>query len=38
MSTSAAKELADLGYTKVFEVDGGFNDWKAAGYEFLDTR
>lgn len=38
MSTSAAKELAELGYTNVFEVDGGFNEWKAAGYELLDTR
>lgn len=38
MSTSAAKELAELGYTNVYELDGGFNDWKAAGYEFLDTR
>jgi rhodanese-related sulfurtransferase len=38
MSTSAAKDLADQGYTNVFELDGGFNDWKASGYEFLDTR
>lgn len=38
MSTSAAKELADLGYTDVYELDGGFNEWKAAGYEFLDSR
>jgi len=38
MSTSAAKELVELGYTNVYEVDGGFNDWKAAGYELLDTR
>jgi rhodanese-related sulfurtransferase len=38
MSTSAAKELAELGYTNVFEVDGGFSDWQAAGYELLDTR
>lgn len=38
MSTSAAKELAELGYNNVFELDGGFNEWKAAGYEFLDTR
>jgi rhodanese-related sulfurtransferase len=36
MSTSAAQELADLGYTNVLEVDGGFNAWKAAGYELLN--
>lgn len=38
MSTSAASELAALGYTNVLEVDGGFNAWKTAGYELLDTR
>jgi rhodanese-related sulfurtransferase len=32
MSTQAAKTLAELGYTNVMEVDGGFNAWKAAGY------
>jgi len=35
MSTSAAKELAALGYTNVLEVDGGFNAWRAAGYELI---
>jgi len=38
MSTSAARDLAALGYTNVLEVDGGFNAWKAAGYELLDNR
>ena len=38
MSTSAAKGLAGLGYTNVYELDGGFNDWKAAGYELLNTQ
>ncbi len=36
MSTFAAEELAELGYTHVMEVDGGFNAWQAAGYELLD--
>ena len=35
MSTSAAQELAELGYNNVLEVDGGFNAWKAEGYELL---
>ena len=35
MSTTAAKTLAELGYTRVYEVDGGFNAWKAAGYELI---
>ena len=38
MSTTAAQELAALGYTNVLEVDGGFNAWKAAGYELLDEQ
>jgi rhodanese-related sulfurtransferase len=36
MSTSAAKELAELGYTNVAEVNGGFRAWEAAGYELLN--
>ncbi len=35
MSTSAAKDLAELGYTNIMELDGGFNEWKASGYNFL---
>ena len=38
MSTSAAQELVSLGYTNILEVDGGFNAWKAAGYELLDKN
>jgi rhodanese-related sulfurtransferase len=38
MSTTAAEVLADEGYTNVMELDGGFNAWKAKGYEFLDKR
>jgi rhodanese-related sulfurtransferase len=34
MSGIAAKVLAGLGYTNVYDVDGGFNAWKAAGYPF----
>ena len=35
MSTVAAKTLASLGYTNVYELDGGFNAWKASGRPFL---
>ena len=35
MSTTAAKELAELGFSNVLELDGGLNAWKAAGNELL---
>jgi rhodanese-related sulfurtransferase len=31
MSITAAEELAKLGYTNLFNVDGGFLAWQAAG-------
>ena len=37
MSTTAAKALVDQGYTNILELDGGFNAWKAAGYELLNN-
>ena len=35
MSTSAGAELAELGYTNIFELDGGMRAWKTAGYELV---
>jgi rhodanese-related sulfurtransferase len=35
MSTQAAKDLVALGYTNVFELDGGFSGWQAVGYPLL---
>jgi rhodanese-related sulfurtransferase len=36
MSTDAAEELAELGYTQVVEVDGGMQAWQNAGNELID--
>lgn len=34
MSTEASRGLADLGYTGVYNLVGGFNAWKEKGYAF----
>jgi rhodanese-related sulfurtransferase len=35
MSTEAAAALAAAGYTKLYELDGGFDAWKRAGHHLL---
>ena len=35
MSTAAARVLVDLGYTRVMELDGGFNAWRASGRKLI---
>jgi YVTN family beta-propeller protein len=37
MSTQAAQDLVELGYTNVAEVDGGMAAWQAAGYQLVDN-
>jgi rhodanese-related sulfurtransferase len=38
MSTQAAKVLVGLGYSQVYELEGGFNAWVAANYELLKKQ
>jgi rhodanese-related sulfurtransferase len=38
MSGKAARELVSLGFTDVWNVDGGMIAWKQAGYPLLDTK
>ena len=36
MSRQAAVALAAAGYTKLYELDGGMDAWKASGHKLLD--
>jgi rhodanese-related sulfurtransferase len=36
MSTMAAQILTQLGYTNIYELNGGMQAWQATGYEILD--
>jgi rhodanese-related sulfurtransferase len=34
MSAEAAKTLQELGYTNIYNLEGGTNEWREAGLEF----
>lgn len=36
MSVTAARTLVGLGYTNVYNLDGGLNAWRAHGFEVLN--
>jgi rhodanese-related sulfurtransferase len=36
MSTTAAKEMVNLGFSNIYNLDGGFRAWSEAGYEFIE--
>lgn len=38
MSSQMAPALAELGYTNLFELKGGYNAWSAAGHELLPPQ
>jgi rhodanese-related sulfurtransferase len=38
MSGISARELVKLGYTNVWNLDGGMNGWQAAGYELVNNQ
>lgn len=38
MSAIAAQALVHAGYTNVYNLDGGFRAWQAAGYELITEK
>ena len=36
MSAQASETLADLGYTRIFNITGGMNAWKQAGNQLVE--
>lgn len=38
MSALAAKDLVKMGYTQVYDVQGGMNAWKEAGFDLITEK
>lgn len=38
MSGISARELVKLGYTNIWNLDGGMNAWQSAGYELVNRQ
>ena len=38
MSMIAAKELANAGYSNLYNLKGGMNAWEVAGYQLIDNQ
>jgi rhodanese-related sulfurtransferase len=38
MTKTSGQTLLEMGYTNIYELDGGFIAWQSAGYELLDLR
>jgi rhodanese-related sulfurtransferase len=37
MSAIAARDMVSAGYTDIYNLDGGFRAWEAAGYELIQS-
>jgi rhodanese-related sulfurtransferase len=37
MSAIAAREMVSAGYTDIYNLDGGFRAWEAAGYQLIQS-
>ena len=37
MSAIAARDMISAGYTNIYNLDGGFRAWAAAGHELIQS-
>jgi len=38
MSSSVAQQLSDLGYTKIYNLEGGMNSWEQSGRKIIKAN